>query len=66
MLIVAHCMESVLNLRNAKQVFEALKTAVICIGLHLYDPYYYKPLVYFLVPLSLIDYYRFRKARFRR
>jgi glycosyltransferase involved in cell wall biosynthesis len=63
--IVPHFMESVLDLRNSGQTLRALKTALACLSLHPYDPYYYKPLAYFLAPLSSIRYYRSRKARIR-
>ena len=63
--IVPHLMESVLDLRRADRNWEALKTAFICLQLHPCDPYYYKPLAYFLVPLVLIRYYRSRKVNAR-
>lgn len=61
--IVPHFMESVLDLRRAGQNWQSLTTALACLRLHSYDPYYYKPLIYFLTPLALIRYYRFRKLR---
>ena len=61
--IVPHFMESVLDLRHAKRNAEAMKTAIFCFWLHPYDPYYYKPLAYFIAPLVLISYYRSIKAR---
>jgi len=63
--IVPHFMESVLDLRRAGQNWQSLTTALACLRLHSYDPYYYKPLIYFLTPLALIRYYRFRKLRSR-
>jgi len=61
--IVPHFMESVLDLRRADRNREALKTAFACLRLHPCDPYYYKPLAYFLAPLALIRYYRSIKAK---
>jgi len=63
--IVPHFMESVLDLRRAGRSREALKTAFACLRLHPFDPYYYKPLAYFLAPLALIQYYRSIKAKTR-
>jgi len=60
--IVPHFMESVLDLRCAGRNWQALKTALICLSLHPLDPHYYKPLAYFLAPVSLIKYYRSQKA----
>jgi hypothetical protein len=63
--VVPHFMESVLDLRRADRNTEALKTAFACLRLHPCDPYYYKPLAYFLAPLVLIKYYRSIKAKTR-
>ncbi|MCK4784361.1 MAG: glycosyltransferase [Desulfobacteraceae bacterium] len=63
--IVPHFMESVLDLRRADRNTEALKTAFACLRLHPCDPYYYKPLAYFLAPLALIKYYRSIKTKTR-
>jgi len=63
--IVPHFMESVLDLRRADRNTEALKTAFACLRLHPCDPYYYKPLAYFLAPLALIKFYRSIKAKTR-
>jgi len=65
MYVVPHFMESVLDLRRADRNTEALKTAFACLRLHPCDPYYYKPLAYFLAPLALINYYRSIKAKTR-
>lgn len=61
--IVPHFMESVLDLRRAGRKWQAMKTTLTCLQLHPYDPYYYKPLAYFLAPLALIKYYRSTKAQ---
>jgi len=63
--VVPHFMESVLDLRHADRKMEALKTAFACLRLHPYDPYYYKPLAYFLAPLALVRYYRSTKVKIR-
>jgi len=63
--MLSHFMESVLDLRSAGRIREALETALACLWLHPRDPYYYKPLAYFLAPLALIRYYRSRKAKTR-
>jgi hypothetical protein len=61
--LVPAFMESVLDLRPAGRVWESLKTAKACLWLHPLDPYYYKPLCYFVAPLSLVKWYRKTKAR---
>lgn len=60
--LVPHFMERVLDLRRAGRNWEALSTALACLRLHPCDLYYYKPLIYFLTPLGLIDFYRSMKA----
>lgn len=60
--IVVHFMESVLDLRRAGRRWQAMKTAIACLGLHPCDWYYYKPLVYFFTPSAVIAFYRSRKA----
>ena len=59
--IIPHCMNSVLQSRQRRRYGEAIRTAWICLLLKPYDPYYYKPAVYALLPLGLIQYYRKRK-----
>lgn len=61
--IVPHCMESVLDLRRVGRNWQALRTALVCLRLHPWDPYYYKPLAYLLAPLKLVRYYRLIKAK---
>ncbi|NLW84233.1 MAG: glycosyltransferase [Phycisphaerae bacterium] len=56
--VVAHFMESVLDLRKAKNYRLALKTAMQSIRLHPLRLSYYKPLMYRLLPLWLIKRYR--------
>ena len=60
--IVAHFMQSVLDLRGANRLPDAFKTMLMCIRLHPLDFYYYKPFVYFLTPLTIINCYRGIKA----
>jgi len=60
---VPHFMESVLDLRRAGRIAEALKTALFCLRLHPLDPYYHKPLAYFLAPFGVIEHHRHRRAR---
>ncbi|MGA2069886.1 MAG: glycosyltransferase family A protein [Sedimentisphaerales bacterium] len=60
--LIAHFMQSVLDLRSANRSWEALKTALMCLCMRPYDPHYYKPLAYFLSPLGIVKYYRTIKA----
>lgn len=53
-----HFMESVLDQRRAGLFRRALKTARQCVAFHPLDPVYYKPLVYSLLPLKMIQAYR--------
>jgi len=62
--IVAHFMQSVIDLRGAGRSGEALRTALSCAKLHPFDLYYYKPFLYTVVPLSVIDLYRSAKDKF--
>ncbi len=59
--VVPHFMESVLDARRGKNWTGALRTATACLRLHAWDPYYYKPLVYSIVPLRIVELYRHRK-----
>lgn len=63
--VVPHFMESVLRLRIKGRWGKAMRTALLCIKLHPLDPRYYKPLAYFVAPLSLITYYRSMKKRIK-
>ncbi len=62
--IAAHFMQSVIDLRGAGRSGEALQTALSCAKLHPFDPLYYKPLLYTIMPLSVIDLYRLAKDKF--
>jgi len=61
--IVPHFMESVLDLRRSGQYWRALTTMLECLRLHPFDPYYYKPLLYVLLPMALIRYYRAMRSK---
>jgi len=61
--IVAHFMQSVIDLRGVSRNGKALQTALSCVKLHPFDPHYYKPFLYTIVPLSLIDLYRLAKDK---
>jgi glycosyltransferase involved in cell wall biosynthesis len=56
--LVSHFMESMVDLKRAGQLREALRAALTCAGLQRRDAYYYKPLLYALAPLSWIQSYR--------
>jgi glycosyltransferase involved in cell wall biosynthesis len=58
--VVPHFMESVLDARRAGDWRGALRTAATCLRLHAWDPYYYKPLTYSVLPLALVNLYRQR------
>ena len=60
--VVPHFMESVLDLRRAGRLTDALRTAGFCLRLHPTDPYYYKPLAYFFAPFGMIERHRRRRA----
>jgi glycosyltransferase involved in cell wall biosynthesis len=63
--LVTTFLESVLDLRRSGQPARACRTAWECLRLRPFDQLYYKPLVYALVPLRFIDYYRAHKSTFR-
>lgn len=63
--LVSHFMASMVDLLHAGKRLAAISDAITCARLHPLDPYYYKPLVYALSPISLIDKYRgAKKANF--
>lgn len=61
--VVPHFMESVLDLRRVGRAAEALRAALFCLKLHPLDPYYYKPLAYFVAPFGVIERHRCRRAQ---
>jgi glycosyltransferase involved in cell wall biosynthesis len=56
--IIPHSMDSVIQLRENGNYREAFRTGMICLGIRLFDPFYYKPLMYCLLPLFVIRKYR--------
>lgn len=62
--LVSHFMESVLDLRHSGRRWQALTTALACLRLHPFDIYYYKPLLYFVLPMPIIEFYRSNKKTF--
>ncbi len=61
--LVAHFMESVLDQRAAGQLGSAIRTGCECIRLAPWNPYYYRALVYAVVPQVLVRTYRKLKRR---
>jgi glycosyltransferase involved in cell wall biosynthesis len=55
---IPHFIECILDLRRTGQNWHALKTAVECLRLRPFDLYHYKPMVFFIIPIALISYYR--------
>jgi glycosyltransferase involved in cell wall biosynthesis len=60
--IAAHLIESVIDLRNAGRLSEALRTAWFSSTLHPLDPHYHKALVYALLPAEKLRSLRKRLA----
>ena len=60
--LVSHFMASMVDLRRAGQRRTALNAAFECLRLHPTDPYYYKPALYAVAPLSLITWHRTRRG----
>ncbi len=60
--IISQSMESVIDLKGASRIWEALKVGFICSTLNPFDWYYYKPMVYGMLPLKLISLYRSCKS----
>ena len=56
--IIPHCMESVMSLKDRHQWAEAFSVGWECCLLHPLDIFYYKPLMYALIPNKLIEVYR--------
>ena len=61
--IISHSMESVIDLKGTSRLWEALEVGFICCMLNPFDWYYYKPMVYGILPLKLISLYRACKAK---
>ena len=60
--LVSHFMQSVVCLRHHGRRREALRSAFACAMQGPSIPYYYKPLIYAVAPLGLVDAYR-RRSR---
>jgi glycosyltransferase involved in cell wall biosynthesis len=60
--IVSHFMASIVDLRRARRWSNALRAALRCAVLHPLDPYYYKPAVFAVTPLSVIDWHRAKRG----
>lgn len=61
--LVSHFMASTVDLRHAGRWSAAARGAARCAMLHPADPYYYKPAIYAVAPLALIDRYRAWSAK---
>lgn len=59
--IIPHCMDSIVQLKEARNYRQAFRSAFVCLYLRPFDPYYYKPFVYCLTPLSIINKHRKKK-----
>jgi glycosyltransferase involved in cell wall biosynthesis len=56
--VIPYSVQSVVDLKNENQWCSALRTAMLSLSLHPLDPLYYKPLLYFLTPFSLVRSYK--------
>lgn len=56
--VIPHFMESVIDHKSFRKIYGALETSIECIKLCPYDLMNYKPLLYCLLPLKIIKYYR--------
>ncbi len=61
--VVPHFMESVLDMRRKGRYWEAFKTGLDAITLNVGSLKYYKPIVYFFLPLKIITLYRGMKKK---
>lgn len=61
--IVPYAVRSVVSLKRNGRWSEGFRTARHCLGLHPFDPYYYKPLAFAVAPLCLLGAYRRAKAK---
>lgn len=64
--IVSHCMSSVLDHKEAELQFQAFKIGLICASIAPYRLEFFKPLLYALTPLRVIQVYRWMKYINRR
>jgi glycosyltransferase involved in cell wall biosynthesis len=56
--IVSHCMESVVDFKRAGEWHKAIRTGITCLKIAPNDYFFYKPLLYSLLPLFIIHQYR--------
>ncbi|HBH47736.1 MAG TPA: hypothetical protein DDX98_03815 [Bacteroidales bacterium] len=56
--ILPYAIESVISLKRKNSYSVALKTALLCITLHPFDPMFYKPMIYLFIPIRVLKYYR--------
>lgn len=56
--ILPYAMKSVIQQRLCGRWNQALKTAITCAVMHPFDWYYYKPIVYSIIPIKLILLYQ--------
>ena len=56
--IVSHFMASTVDLLHAGRRREAMRYAAACAMLHPLDPYYFKPVIYSVAPVGVVDRYR--------
>lgn len=61
--IVSHCMESVVDLKNSGNWIKAVQTGMACLCISPDNYMFYKPMIYSLLPLSIIKRYRKNKLR---
>ena len=59
--IISHSMKSIVQCRQAGKFSNVALTAWTCIRLRPFDPIYYKPLIYAVLPLSFIKFYKIFK-----
>ena len=63
--LAAHFIESVMDLRTAGRLLEAVRTGLRCTMLHPMDPHYGKALAYSMLPLGLVKWLRARRTMSR-
>jgi glycosyltransferase involved in cell wall biosynthesis len=61
--LVSHFMVSIVDQRHAGRWRDAVHAAARCIALHPLDPYYYKPALYAVAPVGVIDWHRARNPK---
>ncbi len=61
--LISHCMDSVICLKRNGKITEAIRVGLTCVRLNFIDYYNYKPLLYSLMPLYMIQIYKKLKRR---